>query len=488
MRLALSALVTVAILFHSHCFAAADIADATESLAVDKLKQLLAQNRDINAAQADGTTALHWAAYHDDTQIAETLLAAGAKVNVRNHFRISPLILACQNGNEAIVKLLLANGSDPNQSYAGGETALMTAARTGIAGVVQALLSAGADVNTRDDNQQTAIMWAAAEGHLSVVELLLEAKADYSHTLASGFNALFFAAREGKTDVALRLIKAGIDVNSVITPADDFRLTNKTALKGSSPLILAIENGHFELAAELLAIGADPNDQRSGFAPLHTITWVRKPHRGDDQGDPKPIGSGQLTSVELIKILIEKGADVNLRLKTGKPAKGARVTWKGASPFFMAAKRADLEMMKILKDSGADPFLVNDNNTTPLMVTAGLGTHAAGEEAGTEEEVLAALSYLIDLGADVNAINKRNETAMHGASYKNLPKVIELLASKGADVNVWNINNSGGWTPLLIAQGFRPGNYKPSQETTAAISAVMLAQGVTPPPAPPIPQ
>jgi ankyrin repeat protein len=250
-----------------------------------------------------------------------------------------------------------------------------------------------------------------------------------------------------------------------------------------------VENGHFDLAVTLLEAGADPNDQRSGISPLHALTWVRKPNRGDGiDGDPPPRGSGTLTSLEFVRKLVHYGADVNLRLKKGPSGKGM-LTRTGATPFLLAAYTADVPYMKTLLELGADPDIANADGCTPLLATVGVGTRFPGEEAGTEAEVLDSLKLLLSLGADINAVDKNGETAMHGAAYKSLPKAVQYLADKGADIELWNKRNKHGWTPLLIAEGYRPGNFKPSAETIAALHRVMLAAGVTPPakPMPPEP-
>jgi len=258
--------------------------------------------------------------------------------------------------------------------------------------------------------------------------------------------------------------------------------TGKGPRKGTSALILAVENGHFDLAVALLEAGADPNDQRSGFTALHAMTWVRKPHRGEDDGDPAPLGSGNLSSVQFIRKLVERGADVNARLKNGKGGPGL-YNVAGATPFLMAAARADAVYMRLLVELGANPLLENVDNCTPLMVACGIGvgSAAANETAGEEPEVLEVAQLALDLGADVNAVDANGETAMHGAAYKNLPKVVHFLANEGAKIEVWNRKNKYGWTPLLIAEGHRPGNFKPSAETIAALHQVMLAGGITPP-------
>jgi uncharacterized protein len=361
----------------------------------------------------------------------------------------------------------------------------MTAARTGRPGPVKALLDAGAKADAADRKGQTALLWAAADGHAEVIDLLVKAGADPKARLKSGFSPLLFAAREGRAGAVRALLKAGVDVNDAI-PADR-KGGGYAPRAGMGALMFAVENGHFELALELVKAGADPNDQRSGFAPLHALSWVRKPNRGDDpDGQPPPTGSGALTSLEFARKLVALGAEVNGRLKAGPTGRG-KLGLAGATPFLLAAKTADLPYMKLLVELGADPLAANDDGCTPLMAAAGIGCLAPDEEAGTEAECVAAVEYLLSLKADVNTVDKNGETAMHGAAYKSLPKVVRLLADRGAKIDVWDRKDKYGWTPLLIAEGFRPGNFKPSAETIEAIHRVMRAAGVTPPPPTPRP-
>ena len=456
------------------------LADAAEKQDIAAIRTLLKQKADVNAPQPDGMTALHWAAYLDDFEAATVLVGSKADVKATNHYGVAPLSLACQNGNTEIVELLLEHGADANTMLPGGETVLMTAARTGKPGPVNALLKRSADANAKERRGQTALMWAAADGHAEVVELLLKADVDFRTPLsASGFTPLLFAAREGRSEVVRALLKAGADVNEAMQPQ---RPPRKGPRKGTSALQLAVESGHFELAVELLKAGADPNDQRSGFTPLHAMTWVRKPQRGEDEGDPAPLGSGNLNTVQFIKELVKHGADVNKRLTSGKGGLGKFDT-KGATPFLMASATADVPYMQLLLELGADPSIANVDNCTPLMVACGIGvgSAAANEVAGEEPEVLEAAQLLLKLGADVNAVDANGETAMHGAALKNLPKVVQFLANNGAKVEVWNKRNKFGSTPLMFAQGYRPGNFKPSFETIDAVQRVMLAAGVVVP-------
>jgi ankyrin repeat protein len=456
----------------------APLADAAERRDRAGVRALLERGVDVNQAQVDGMTALHWAAHHDDLETAGLLVRAGADVKAANRYGVTPLSLACTNGDAAMVGLLLDAGADPNARLRGGETALMTAARTGRIGPVRALLARGAEVDARERRGQTALMWAAAEGHADVVDALLRAGADFRTPLPSGFTPLSFAVREGRTDVARVLLRAGADVNEAMQPR---QTSARGPARGTSPLILAVENGHFELAAALLESGADPNDQRSGFTALHTLTWVRKPNRGDDEsGDPPPIGSGNLSSLQLVEELARHGADVNARLKRGPSGRGVLVR-AGSTPFLLACMTADVPLMRALVKLGADPRLPNSQGSTPLMAAAGLGCRAPGEEAGTEDEAVEAVRLALELGNDVNAVDDNGETAVHGAAYKNLPKVVQVLAEEGARVEVWNRRNKQGWTPLSIAEGHRPGNFKPSPETVDALRRVMVAAGVTPP-------
>lgn len=473
--------VGIALLLSAVCLIAASsdaLAEAARAKDSMSLRALLERGVDVNAPQADGMTALHWAAYQDDLKTVELLLHAGADVKAANRYGVTPLSLACTNGNGAMVAMLIEAGADPNTALPGGETALMTAARTGKAEAVKALLARGADVNAKEAGRsQTALMWAVAEGHSGVVETLIESGADFRTPLDSGFTPLLFAAREGRIGVAQALLKAGADPNETIQSEKSPR--GGRPRNGVSALLLAVSNAHFELAALLLDAGADPNADLTGYTVLHAIASVRKPGIGDN--DPAPPGSGNMTSIELVKKLAAAGANLNARMTKNVNLGNTILNKLGATPFFLAAQSADAELMRALAELGADPLLTNEDNSTPLMAATGLGTRSPGEDAGAEEEVLEAVQAALDLGADINAVDKHGETAMHGAAYKNLPKVVEFLAGKGARIDIWNQKNEYGWTPLTIAEGTRFGNFKPSPPTIAAILQVMAAAGVSPP-------
>ncbi|MDE0108948.1 MAG: ankyrin repeat domain-containing protein [Bryobacterales bacterium] len=323
--------------------AQAPVADAVQALDRRALGALLEASADVNAAQVDGMTALHWAVRHDDPAVAELLLEAGADASVANRYGVTPLTIACINGSGPVVELLLDAGADPNTTLPGGETALMTASRTGRLAPVKALLVRGADphatvlgmgrqegaganafLRRMEDptifdfklkSEQTALVWAASEGHAEVVAELIEFGADFRRKLESGFTPLLFAVRAGHLDVVKTLVDAGVDVKQRIEPSKEWRHRGYVARlrPNATALHVALENGHFGLAAYLLGAGADPNAADPvGYTPLHAITNARRVALGDANPPPRPTGG--MTSLDLVRKLAAYGADLNASL------------------------------------------------------------------------------------------------------------------------------------------------------------------------------
>ena len=421
----------------------------------------------LSQTQGDGMTALHWAAVHDHDSTVQALCQRGADVDQITQYGMTALLLAVENASVEIVQHLIDAGADVNKLGPGKESSLMLASRRGESEIVETLMLAGAQIDARQSNGNTALMWASAAGHSQIVKQLVDAKADINRSLSSGFTAFLFAVREGQIEAAQVLLEHGADVNATMDPK---RTGGRHPRKGMSALLLAVESAHFELALKLVKQGADPNDQRSGYAPLHALTWVRKADRGDNvEGDPEPRGSGRVNSIDFAKALIEAGADVDLQLENGSSPGKCKLHRKGLTPLMLASRTADIELMNLLIEHGADPKLTNIDGCTTMMVAAGVGVVAVGEEAGTEDEVDRAIEILAALGVDPNSVDKNGETAMHGAAYRNYPSAVKTLAKVGAACKVWNKKNKHGWTPHDIASGKRPGSFKPSPPTTRAL-------------------
>jgi len=454
------------------------------------VRTLLTGRVDVNTPGADGTTALHWAVDGDHPELVELLLRAGASVKAANRYGVTPLWLACTNGSAATVVLLLKAGADPNTALPEGETVLMTAARTGKLDAVKALVEAGAAVNAREAwHGQTALMWAAVEGYPAVIQALVDGGADVHARSNGGFTALLFAAREGQIGAVRTLLGAGADLNESLPVRARSRAGAATPAAspaetevGLNAFLLAAANAHYELAALLLDRGAEPNAAPQGWTALHQVSWVRKAGVSGSN-NPAPEGSGNMDSLDFVRKLVASGAALNARV-TKKPGMGVTTLNSiGATPFLLAARTADGELMRLLAQLGADPLMPNEDNTTPLMVAAGVGTQAPGEDPGTEPEVLDAVTVALQLGNDLNAVDRNGETVMHGAAYKHAPTVVRFLAGKGARIEVWNQPNAKGWTPLKIAEGVQRGmNIVSSPPTAATLREVIAAATVAPPP------
>jgi ankyrin repeat protein len=428
-------------------------------------------DKQLDQAQGDGMTALHWAAFHGDVKILEKLLTLEVDPNTPTEYGTRPLLLASEYASLGAVDCLLKAGADVDGRGGAKETALMLASRRGDMQIVQRLIQSEASIDLRERNGNTALMWAAAAGHAKVIEKLIDAGAEVNLKLKSDFTAFLFSVREGHIAAAEVFLDNGVDVNAIMHPENS---NGRNPRDGMSALMLAVESGHFRLAMNLVKHGADPNDQRSGYAPLHALTWVRKADKGDNvQGDPEPRGSGDLTSIDFVSELVEAGADVNLQLEKGKAPGWCKLNTKGLTPLLLASRTADIELMNLLLKLGADPKLTNADGCTTMMAAAGVGVVAVGEEAGTEQEVDRAIEILADLGVDPNVVDKNGETAVHGAAYRNYPSAVTTLAKVGADPAVWNKKNKRGWKPHDIASGKRPGSFKPSPPTARALDAAM---------------
>ncbi len=412
------------------------------------VRALIDDGADVNAPEADGATVLHWAVRWDDPESVDLLLDAGADAGAANAYGVTPLALACINRSTPLVARLLDAGADPNAATTMGETALMSCARTGTADAVAALLEHGAgNVNARESSRgQTALMWAVAQGHADVVRILIEHGADVHARTESrsllvsvggrgderarelplgGFTPLLFAARHGQVESARHLLDAGADVN-------------ERGPDGASALVTASFSGHGELAAFLLERGAEPNAAGAGYAALHTAVL-----RAD---------------ATLVRTLIAHGADPDVRLTGGSRVPRATNWWilpaslAGATPFLLAAKYADIEIMRILAEYGANPFLPLRNGTTPLMMAAGadwsngeidrhyrrVPPEVAEALHADERPNLEATRFALSLGADVNARNDAGDTALHSAVFKAWPGVIDALVAHGGDMQAMN--------------------------------------------------
>jgi ankyrin repeat protein len=435
--------------------------DALKAGDLATFQKVLQEGADPNAAETDGTTALHWAVQMDRLDMVRALIAAGAGVNVKNRYGAPPLMLAATNGNAPITDALLKAGADALATVPETGTILMAAARTGNPDVVTALLAKGADPNTPDPiTGQTPLMWASAEGHAAAVKALLAGGANVRSQSHEKSTALFFAVRKGDIGSVDALLLAGADVNETTQPEDtpncdmyckQYPTGTKISPKGDSMLVLAILNAHFELANFLLTKGADPNAAGTHWAPLHALERIRN---YEETQYPAPRPTGNLDSLELAKDLLVHGADPKARAMTmtASRADGAGdqnyQELKGATPFFLAAKGADLPMMQLLLANGADFTTPIDDYTTPLMIAAGIGC-VPGQWIEPERDVLQAVKLIVgDLKADVNAENDRHETALHGAVCRGADSVVLYLVDHGARMDVKDIE---GQTPLDVA-------------------------------------
>jgi ankyrin repeat protein len=452
----------------------------------------LKQKINVNVPQSDGATALHWAVHWDDVALADLLIRAGASVSAANDLGVTSLALACGNGNPQMVEVLLRAGANAN-AVATGEPVLMTAARSGSVEVVRALIARGADVNAKDSSRgQTALMWAVAHRHAEVVRVLIDhgavvharSRVDdlvvqrgsrYGGVVSreravseravvavpqGGSTPLLFAARSGDLASARLLVAAGANVNDA-------------APDGTSALVTASHSGHGALAAFLVDRGADANAAGSGYTALHAAVL-----RGD---------------LDLVTRLAAHGADLNRPVTMGTPSRryskdfALNQAWIGATPFWLAARFSEVEIMRVLSANGADPLVASRDETTPLIAVLAAGVDSgpsasdsrerrldpedlakrAAERDEHERHILQAVELAVGLGADLNAVNYVGDTALHHAAAKGFNRVIQFLVDKGARLDM---KNKRAQTPLsLTMRGSRLEGDGPALQSTAEL-------------------
>jgi ankyrin repeat protein len=427
--------------------AAVSLIDAVKAGDVQAVRSLIKQRANINAAEPDGMTALHWAARGNDLETVQLLIRSGANVKAVNRYGVTALTLAATNANAAMIEALLKAGADPNTALPEGETVLMTAARTGNGAAVKLLIAAGANVNAREKWQdQTALMFAAAENNAAAVKALVDASADMNvrskvwnfpeyryetngmavfQLPRGGWTALMFAARQNAVDAAAALADAKADLNA-------------TDPDGTTALHLAILNVHYDLATMLLRKGADPNvGDNSGMTALYAAVDMRSPAGMMTRPNPKLVA--EIDAAEMIKILLANGANPNARLK--KPIIGRHNNLvgdtslgDGTTPLIRAAKSNDLNILRALLDGGADPTLTLKDRTTTAMIATSLD----------------AIKLLVERGVDVNAFNTNGQTILHNAAGRGANPIIQYVVEKGARLDR---KDKQGRTPLDIASG-----------------------------------
>jgi ankyrin repeat protein len=453
------------------------VADAAQQRDHDAVRLLLKERVDVNTPQPDGATALEWATHWGDLDIVDLLIRAGANVNETNDLKVTPLMLAATNRSEAIVARLLDAGADPNMTRASGETALMLAARAGAAPVVKLLLMHGANPNVKVNGGGTALMFAALEGHADSARLLIEAGADvrarsdalpprstasyqprgsvqqlfknqaiHPGTLPlegdgeppraeGGYTPLLYATMSGDVETVKAILAGGAKIDD---PAAD----------GMTALTLAVLRHRSAVALYLIECGANVNAADVGYMPLHLAALT-----GEDA---------------VAKALVEHQADVNARLQLPGRLLQSYFSYKpelmygrtnhiGATPFLLASKAVDVELMRYLVTHGANPGLTTQTQTTAMQLAAGIGKREQSDFYAhvhfykwDEDKAIAAIKYLISLGFDVNQVNEFGETPLHGAAGHSALKLIRFLIAQGADINAANWADQ---TPLRITEG-----------------------------------
>jgi ankyrin repeat protein len=481
----------------------AALLDAAESGNHAAAMAALESGADANARDASGTTALMWAAYNGDVDLVKQLVAAGADVSAQNEFGAFALSEAAILGSTPIIEVLLAAGADANGTNPEGETPLMVVARTGNVEAAKALVDAGANVNAVEQwGRQSALMWASAQSQPEMIEFLIANGADVNARGAvrdwerkvikeprpkdmnqGGLTPLLYAAREGCIECAMALLAGGADPDL----PDPHRV---------APINMALMNTHFDFAAYLIDAGADINRwDLYGRTPLYFATDMNTlPVQGNGSMSALP-SMDEHTGVDIVRMLLEKGADPNIQLKRRPPYRnvpqdrgGDSILSQGATPLLRAARAGDAAIVGLLLQHGALVDLPSNQGVTPLMAAAGVeyGLRVTRGRNRTDEGVLATMRLLLDAGADINArmlteptgdsaahllvIEQRltdfsynyrgrqvpspravpHRTALHGAAMKGFNPIVEFLVASGADLYAKDAN---GRTPLDLARG-----------------------------------
>jgi ankyrin repeat protein len=480
--------------------------DAVKAGNVEGVRALLKQRVDVNAALPDGTTALHWAAHTNSTELARLLLAAGANANAANRYGVTPLTLAASSGNAALAETLLKAGADTKVTVGEGETILMTAARAGNVGTIKALVAHGADVNAAEQWQgQTALVYAATQNHADAVKVLVELGANvnvrskrlvfpdfvfktagmiYAVQPVGEWTPLMYAARDGAVAAVRALADGGADMN-LVDP------------EGTTALTLAIVNGHFDTAVALLEKGANPNiADKSGMTALyaavdmHTIQTV--------WGRPMPLLEDATDPVEMVQALLAHKADPNVQLKRPIIGRHTRNTGdaslsEGTTALARAAKSGDAKLMKVLLEGGANPHLTQADLTTVAMIAASGGGQrvypgsASVSTPATEEDSLAALTLVANAGIDLDAFNMNGDTAVHRAAARGADTIVSYLAERGVRLDTVDRR---GRTALDVALGVGGGGRggappRVNKSTAQLLRQLMESRGLQVPAAAP---
>jgi ankyrin repeat protein len=435
-----------------------------------ELHSLLEDGVNVNAVEADGATALAWASHKDNLEAVNRLIHAGANVDLSNDYGVSPLALACTNRNASIVDALLKAGADPDVSQWTGETPLLICARTGAVEAVQALLSNGASLDVSETQQgHTALMRAVSAHHPEVVRVLLEQGANVSVRSKGGSTALLLASQQGDLESVRQLLAAGADIDEAPLADIDARhdLTGGLCVttsryqcwiprKNATSLIVATASGHEELALFLLENGADPDgvDAYGRTALHHAIpegwaaidSYFYRPFHDKTRLPNLP---------KVVDALLLHGADPNMQIvKDYSPyTRGPyrmRTRAIGATPLAFAAAAGDPALMRRLLDAGADPTLSLQDGTTALMLAAGVGRAQDRRTKREEDGAFEAVRLTVELGLDVNAVNRSGQTALHGAASIGADSIIQFLSAKGANLET---PDRRGLTPYGIAAG-----------------------------------